>query len=134
MANPRLFTESSFLDQAFLLVTCVPSQSHPKQGTAALTLERDSSHLCFSWFLPGLAEPEVFHPWFNMDGWLLPLMINNLGQCHVGVTIIHCDCDGANVHCGVVLHLPLKLVIVLPRMEPHKCLMLTLSLMWPLWI
>ena len=102
-ANPCLFKESSFLDQAFLLVTCVPTQLHTQQETAALTLERGSGHFCFSWVLPGSVEPEVFHPWFNMDGWLSPLMINNPGWCCVVDDIVHCDCDGVNVHCGMAL-------------------------------
>ena len=78
----------------------MPTQLHTQQDTAALTLERGSSHLCLSWVLPGLVEPEVFHPWFNMDGWLSSLMVVNLGQCHLVDNIVP---HGANVHFGMVL-------------------------------
>ena len=92
----------------------MPPRLDTQWETVTLILERGFSHLHLSWVPPGLAEPEVFHPWFNMDGWLLSLMAVNLGQCHLVDNIVH---HGMNVHCGVTLHLPPKLVIVLPGME-----------------
>ena len=80
--SKSLLVQGTFILRSSIPVGhCVLTLLHTQQDTAALTLERGSGHLHFSWIPPGLVGSEVFHPWFNMDGWLSPLVVNNKEQC-----------------------------------------------------